>query len=193
MGGATGNLGAAASAASQSGLTMTSFFRPGDKGMHGQGRAMDFSNGVNTPQQMAFAQQMIARYGSSLAELIYTPLGFGIKNGQKVPLSFWGDKTNAMHYNHVHVAFAEGKDNGKMFTSEKAAGGWENSMVPGSVKIASVTANSGDGGGFGALTIGDINLTVHAGNVSDPDTLASLVAIKIGEAVADARAASVFV
>ena len=193
MGGASGSLGAAQSLASQNGLGLTSYFRAGDKGMHGVGRAMDFSNGVNTPQQMAFAQQMISRYGSSLAELIYTPLGFGIKNGQKVPLSYWGERTNAMHYNHVHVAFAKGKEDGKMFSSQKAAGGWENSMVPGSVKIASVTANSGDGGGFGALTIGDINLTVNAGNVSDPDQLASIVAIKIGEAVADARAASIFV
>jgi hypothetical protein len=192
MGGAQGNLGAAQSLASQSGLSLTSFFRPGDPGMHGVGRAMDFSNGVNTPQQMAFAQQMIARYGSSLAELIYTPLGFGIKNGQKVPLSYWGERTNAMHYNHVHVAFANGKEDGKMFSSKSAAGGWENSMVPGSVKVASVTANSGDGGGFGAMTVNN-SITINQLPGQSTDELASIVALKIGEAVSDARAASIFV
>jgi hypothetical protein len=192
MGGASGSLGAAQSLASQNGLGLTSYFRAGDKGMHGVGRAMDFSNGVNTPQQMAFAQQMISRYGSSLAELIYTPLGFGIKNGQKVPLSYWGERTNAMHYNHVHVAFAKGKEDGKMFSSKSAAGGWENSMVPGSVKIASVTANSGDGGGFGAMTVNN-SITINQLPGQSTDELASIVAIKIGEAVADARAASIFV
>jgi hypothetical protein len=36
-------------------------------------------------------------------------------------------------------------------------------------------------------------VTVNAGATSDPDTLASIVAMKIGEAVADARASSLFV
>jgi hypothetical protein len=192
LGGGAGNLGGAQSLASQYGLQLTSWFRPGDKGMHGAGRAMDFSNGVDTPQQMAFAQAMIARYGSSLSELIYTPLGFGIKNGAPVPLSFWGEKTNAGHYNHVHVAFAKGKEDGRMFSSQDAAGGWEKSMVPGSVKIASVTANSGDGGGFGAMTINN-NFTITQQPGQDADELASIVALKIGDAVAQARSASVFV
>jgi hypothetical protein len=191
MGGAPGNLGGAQALASQFGLQLTSWVRPGDPGMHGAGRAMDFSNGVNTPQQMAFAQAMISQYGSSLAELIYTPLGFGIKNGMPVPLSFWGAKTNAGHYDHVHVAFANGLQDGKMFTNQSAAGGWEGSMVPGSVKVASITGNSAES--FGGSNFGDINVTVNAGAVNDPDELASIVAMKIGEAVADARSASIFV
>jgi hypothetical protein len=36
-------------------------------------------------------------------------------------------------------------------------------------------------------------VTVHAGNVQDADELASIIATKIGEAVADARSASLFV
>jgi hypothetical protein len=191
MGGAPGNLGGAQALASQFGLQLTSWVRPGDPGMHGAGRAMDFSNGVNTPQQMAFAQAMISQYGSSLAELIYTPLGFGIKNGMPVPLSFWGAKTNAGHYDHVHVAFANGLQDGKMFTNQSAAGGWEGSMVPGSVKVASITGNSAES--FGGSNFGDINVTVNAGAVNDADELASIVALKIGEAVADARASSLFV
>ena len=191
MGNATGNLGAAQSLASQYGLSMTSWFRPGDPGYHGKGRAMDFSNGVSTPQQMAFAQALASQYGSSIKQLIYTPLGYGISDGTIVPLSFWGPATNAMHYNHVHVAFAEGFDKGRMFTSQSAASGWENSMVPGSVKVASITGNSAEG--FGGNTYGDIIVTVNAGSVSDPDELASIVAFTISEAVSDARSASLFV
>ena len=34
---------------------------------------------------MQFAQFMASSFGGDLAELIYTPLGFSIKNGQVVP------------------------------------------------------------------------------------------------------------
>jgi hypothetical protein len=61
-----------------------------------------------TPSQMQFAQSMISRYGKSLKQLIYTPLGFGIANGKQVGLDYWGDDTNATHYDHVHVAFEKG-------------------------------------------------------------------------------------
>ena len=43
-----------------------------------------------------------------LLELIYTPLGFGIKNGQRVPMSFFGPAVMADHFDHVHVAMATG-------------------------------------------------------------------------------------
>jgi hypothetical protein len=111
------------------GLNITSTYRSGDRGYHGSGRAIDFqtpgkSGNRGTPQQMEFAKEVIKRYGSSITELIYTPLGFGIKNGKKVPLTTWGpisppwadlpdghplkNSTNAIHYDHVHVAFEDG-------------------------------------------------------------------------------------
>jgi hypothetical protein len=115
LGGGVGNLSAAQQLASSMGLQLTSAKRaprfPGDRSLHIQGRAMDFSNdgvGRGTPQQLAFAQKMIAQYGSSLEQLIYTPLGFGISKGKQVPLSHWGESTNRKHYDHVHVAFAKG-------------------------------------------------------------------------------------
>jgi uncharacterized protein YukE len=169
------------------GLQMTSGYRPGDPGWHGANRARDYSNGTGpTPQMMQFAQFLASNYGSNLKELIYTPLGFSIKNGQKVaPYATSG------HYNHVHVAYALGAGNPAFFGSQSAALNWERSMMPGSVKVGSVTGNSAEG--FGGNTFGDINVTVNAGATSDPDALASLVALKIGEAVADARSASIFV
>src|SRR5690606_4511764 len=57
---------------------------------------------------LRFARFMAATFGSRLLELIHTPLGFGIKNGQKVPLSFWGGDVNADHFDHVHVAMRDG-------------------------------------------------------------------------------------
>lgn len=116
LGTGAGNLSSAQQLASNMGLQMTSYVRPGDSGYHGKGRAMDFSNdgvGRGTPQQLQFAHAMINRYGTSLKELIYTPLGFGIKDGKQVGLDYWGNKTNAEHYNHVHVAFKEGGHTGK--------------------------------------------------------------------------------
>ena len=52
----------------------------------------------------AFAKYATEHWGGQLEELIHTPLGYGIKNGQQVPLSFWGDATNADHFDHVHLA-----------------------------------------------------------------------------------------
>ena len=93
------------------GLTLTSDYRPGDSGYHGKNRARDYSNdavGRGTPEQLAFAKYLVQNYGSSLTQLIYTPLGFGIANGKRVGLDYWGASTNAIHYHHVHVALAKG-------------------------------------------------------------------------------------
>jgi hypothetical protein len=90
--------------AQQMGLSMTSGYRPGDPGWHGANRARDFSNGTGpTPQMLQFAQMLASRYGRNLKELIYTPLGFSIKNGQQVAPYAQGS-----HYNHVHVAYNQG-------------------------------------------------------------------------------------
>jgi hypothetical protein len=116
MGTEQGNLQSARELSSSMGLTMTSGQRgprfPGDKSLHISGRAMDFSNvpaGTRGSAQMdKFAQEMVKKYGGSLKQLIYTPLGFGISNKQKVNLSHWGEGTNNAHYDHVHVAFKDG-------------------------------------------------------------------------------------
>ena len=188
-GAAAGGVDAFTPIAQKYGLQMTSGYRPGDPGWHGANRARDFSNGTGpTPQMMQFAQYLASTYGSNLKELIYTPLGFSIKNGQRVPPYAQGS-----HYNHVHVAYALGYNNGRMFTSLDAAQSWENSMVPGSVKVASVTGNSSEGFGGGTTINGGINVTVNGSGIDDADELASIVALKIGEAVSDARAASLFV
>ena len=189
LGAASGSLGLAYALAKSMGLTMTSYKRsgPANASYHNVGRAMDFSNSTGpTPQMLMFAQQMASSYGSRMAELIYTPLGYSIKNGQKV-----APYAQAGHYNHVHVAFAEGYENGRMLTSRRAAEQWEKSMVPGSVKVSSITGNSAEG--FGGNTVGDIYVTVNAGGVNDPDQLAFMVAERIQAAVGDAVNANILV
>ena len=160
--------------AQQFGLQMTSGYRPGDPGYHGANRARDFSNGTGpTPQMMQFAQQMASSYGSSLKELIYTPLGFSIKNGQIVPPYAQGS-----HYNHVHVAYATGFPT--MFGSQSAALDWEKRATLGNVKVSSITARQGEFGGGGGATInGGINVSVQAGDVRNPQELAAIVANEI--------------
>jgi hypothetical protein len=185
-GGAAGGVDAFTPIAQRMGLTMTSGYRPGDPGWHGANRARDYSNGTGpTPQMMQFAQTMASTYGSNLKELIYTPLGFSIKNGQRV-----APYAQAAHYNHVHVAYATGWP--AMFPSQKEAMAWEQKATLGNVSVASITARQGEFGGSGEININaPISITQQPGQ--DADELASIVALRIGEAVAQARSASVFV
>lgn len=121
--------------AARAGLTITSGFRPGDDGLHGVNRARDYSNssGAGTPQQMAFAKYMFRNFGKRLLELIYTPMGTGIKNGQAVSIpSFYGAAVAADHHDHVHVAARRGgKANGA-----GARGGPKRAIRPTTVEYA---------------------------------------------------------
>ena len=85
------------------GNVVTSGYRPGDDGWHGRNRARDYAGG----NMMGFARAMMA-YAPNLLELIHTPLGVGVKNGQVVPMSFFGGSVMADHRDHVHVAMAQG-------------------------------------------------------------------------------------
>jgi hypothetical protein len=106
VGGKGGSLGAATALAATFGLGVTSGFRPGDPGWHGKNRARDY--GGSPGAMLAFARAMAATFGGSLLELIHTPMGFGVKNGSRVGLGFWGPAVNADHFDHVHVAMRRG-------------------------------------------------------------------------------------
>ncbi|OZF00558.1 phage tail tape measure protein [Rhodococcoides fascians] len=86
-------------------LQMTSGYRDGDPGYHGQGMAADFSNGYgNTSEQLGLAVRMADTFGSQLKELIYDDPRFGreIKNGATVGGGFYDGAGD--HTNHVHIA-----------------------------------------------------------------------------------------
>jgi len=181
MGGGKGSLGAARALAAMFGLSLTSHVRPWDIGSYHQiGRAMDFSNSSGpTPQMMAFAQEMLKRYGSSLTELIYTPLGFSIKNGRQVPPLAAG-----AHYNHVHVAFGLGSGNPAFFSSQSDAIAWEKKMMPSTARVSSVTTNSSEG--FGSYTLNS-PITIYQQPGQDPEELANIVATRLNMAISELR------
>lgn len=76
-------------------------FRPGDPGWHGKNRARDISGPPD--RMMAFARFVAGAFGKNLLELIYTPMGFSIKNGRRT-----APYAQADHYDHVHVAMKLG-------------------------------------------------------------------------------------
>lgn len=86
------------------GMTITSDYR-NTADLHGQGKAVDFSNGGNagTPQMKAAARFFYDNYAPMLAELIHWPLAGWQNIDEGRPYDF-GPATNAGHRNHVHVA-----------------------------------------------------------------------------------------
>jgi TP901 family phage tail tape measure protein len=69
---------------------------------HYKGRAFDASNGVNTPQEREYAIAAAKKWGRHILELFFDPLGWYIKNGQKISGAI-GD-----HSDHVHTAMQLG-------------------------------------------------------------------------------------
>lgn len=105
LGGATGNLAAAMQMATSHGLTITSTtggtHAPGS--YHYLGRAFDASNGSSpTPEMMSYFMDASSKWGGSITELFYDPVGWYIKYGSKVPGAIGG------HSDHVHTAFQKG-------------------------------------------------------------------------------------
>src|SRR5699024_2747946 len=112
-------------------MTMTSGFRAGDPGYHGQGMAADFSNSPGnqgSPEEMALAQDIATNFGPQSLELIHAN-GFdrNIKDGRVVGdgYDYYGGTTTNQQLNHVHWAHAHvlgDEDYGK-------AGGFLNSLA----------------------------------------------------------------
>lgn len=182
-----GGVDAFNSVARGKGLSLTSGYRPGSKGFHGINRARDYSNGYSpTPQMLSFATHMAQTYGANLRELIYTPLGFSIKNGRKVP-----PYATEGHYNHVHVAYALGAGMPAFFSSQRDARAWENKATLGNVKVSSITSNSSEGMGGGVTVHAPI--TIHQQPGQNAEQLASIVAMELANAVRQARSSSMYV
>lgn len=75
---------------------------------HGAGKAADFSNGgdAGTPEMKALANFIADNYLAQTLELIHSPFGRNIKDGQFVGdgRGFYGADIMAQHRNHVHWA-----------------------------------------------------------------------------------------
>jgi hypothetical protein len=102
-----------AAVGSRFGLHVTDGKRPagtrtasGGISYHSTGEAIDMGDGRGPDSnKLGFFRYMKSRFGSRLAELIYTPGGAGIKDGH--PFNYTG-AVAAEHYDHVHVAYDTG-------------------------------------------------------------------------------------
>lgn len=87
-------------------MSITSTYR-NSSDLHGAGKAVDASNGYDdTPEMQTMAQWFYDRYQYQLAELIHSPFGNNVKNGDNVGdgMGFYGAGTMSEHRNHVHIA-----------------------------------------------------------------------------------------
>jgi hypothetical protein len=115
---------------------------------------------------------------------------FNAKMGVK-PVEFLHAGNDRNHQDHVHVAYALGSGNPAFFSSQSAATSWEKKMMPGGARVRSVTSNSSES--MGGTSVGNINVTVNAGHISDPDQLATIVAQRLSTAIQEVRSANVLV
>jgi hypothetical protein len=99
---------------------------------------------------LRFAKYAAEHWGGQLDELIHTPLGFGVDNGQQVPLAFWGAATNADHFDHVHLADVDPPDAKDLDGGPAKPGAGGGGASPG----------GGFGGGLGGVG-GGFGLQVH--------------------------------
>jgi hypothetical protein len=83
-----------------SGLRVGSVTSSGNQSYHATGDAIDLAGAP--ANMMRFATTMRSRFGKGLRELIYTPMGIGIKDGR--PYQYSGQVAQD-HYDHVHVAY----------------------------------------------------------------------------------------
>ncbi|MDQ3934163.1 MAG: 3D domain-containing protein [Actinomycetota bacterium] len=112
--GADRDLAGYAKAAQRFGLVVSSGLRggsitsSGNRSYHASGDALDLAGSGSA--MLRFAKLAARRWGPRLEELIHTPLGFGIKNGKRVP-----PYAQADHYDHVHLADTDAAGAGGVF------------------------------------------------------------------------------
>lgn len=98
--GIAAGFGLGVSSGLRSGATTSS----GNTSYHSSGEALDIAG--PPAGMLKFFRTMRSRFGPRLAELIYTPGGAGIKDGQSHTFS---GKVAADHHDHVHVAMDLGR------------------------------------------------------------------------------------
>lgn len=96
---------------------ITSNYRPGDPGYHGDtgsNGALDFAAQMTDAGQRAMqaASRIVIEDAAYFLEIIHTTPysddnGFYVKNGQVVGPNYYGAQTNADHLNHIHLAISE--------------------------------------------------------------------------------------
>ena len=157
------DLASAVRLASRFGLSVSSGLRIGDDGYHGIDRARDF---VGSPSEMfSFAKFIGTKFGQRLLELIYSPLGWSIKNGARTAPYAVAD-----HYDHVHVAMRRGGKVGNINRiwpeSNSAYGNWGGPTLPSYVVAALAQAAGMPGKTMEQVTRGESG--AHSKNSARP-------------------------
>lgn len=132
--GANPGLAGYANMAAKAGLHVSDGLRPGgitssgNRSQHADGNALDLAGSASA--MLSFARSFGAKYGTSVDQLIHTPLGYGYSGGSKVSLSFFGPKVNADHYDHVHLGDATPGKGGSLGGGAVGAGGLPRIVAP---------------------------------------------------------------
>jgi hypothetical protein len=112
----------------------------------------------------------IGAYANEQAGVIARIQQFNAKHGVK-PVEFLHAGNDPNHQDHVHVAYAHGINNPRLFTSAKAAAAYEGMMAPAGAKVQTITANTSENLG-GHYTVNQ-NITISG--AQDPRALAEAV------------------
>ena len=131
----------------------------------------------------------IGAYAHEQGPVLNRVAQFNAMYGLKPTQLFHAGNDPKGHGDHVHVAYANGY--GMPFTSALEAMRYEKLSTPGSVKVGSITGNSSEG--FGGTTNVTNNITITQQQGQSMDQLASIVALKISNAVQEARSSSYYV
>lgn len=197
QGGITSEVSAVQSIAEQFGLKLTSGRRNEAGSYHNVGEAGDFSNGVRTDQELAFATYMVQNFGSELAELIYDDPRFSstIKDGKVVgPFgAFYTMAQAGNHTNHVHVAVKPGAAPGltpgnKQLATNVSGSPGSSVSLPGTTTGTTGTAGTGPNGEAGTFAAPDAKDVREAEEkVTTADQRVAEADAKIKELKADAK------
>ena len=131
--------------------------------LHYSNRALDVS-GTTAQLDAAYA----ALRGSNPTELLWRTAG---------------------HYDHLHVAYARGLGNPTYFPSQSDAMMWESKMMPPGARVQSVTSNSSEN--LGGTTTVHAPITIHQQPGQDAEQLASIVAMRLSEAIMQNRSSAI--
>lgn len=131
--------------ANEFGLALTSGQRNEPGSFHNTGQAGDFSNGVRTDQELAFANFMADNFRPFIRELIFDDPRFDkqIKDGRFVERDFFAGAGD--HTNHVHVAMDEAPviEKGLDKLSEKQQKAQEKASEKADQNARSITGSNG--------------------------------------------------
>ncbi len=126
----------------------------------------------------------IGAYANEQAGVIARIQEFNRRMGVR-PVEFLHAGNDPNHQDHVHVAYALGEGRPAFFSSQTAAENWERKMIPASLRVRTITTNSGEAS-FGSPTL-NAPITIYQQPNQNAEELASMVAIRIGMAIEELR------